>query len=136
MGPSDLQRKWIKRRSKMKHPSAMSKPKFELGSDLWSNALSVIPQKRPREREREREREHNVTQCSGKLRETIHWRLNKGSKLWNKLDKNVRNLKTINILAGTCSLRTNVEVRKTYHLTPQLAVNNTSVWFNGDLLNT
>jgi len=28
------------------------------------------------------------------------------------------------------------EARRTYHLTPQLAVNNTCVWFNGDLLRT
>ena len=28
------------------------------------------------------------------------------------------------------------EVRKTYHLTPQLAINNMCVWFSGDLLHT
>jgi len=28
------------------------------------------------------------------------------------------------------------EARKTYHLIPQLAVNNPCVWFNGDLLHT
>ncbi|KAK2144102.1 hypothetical protein LSH36_785g02025 [Paralvinella palmiformis] len=28
------------------------------------------------------------------------------------------------------------EARKTYHLIPQLATNNTCVWFNGDLLYT
>ena len=35
-------------KSKMKHPSDMPTPRFELGgSDLWSNALPVGPQRHP-----------------------------------------------------------------------------------------
>jgi len=37
---------------------------------------------------------------------------------------------------ASCRLRTKAEARQTYHLTPQLAVNETCVWFIGDLLHT
>ena len=37
---------------------------------------------------------------------------------------------------GAQLIRTKAEGRKIYHLTPQLAVNNTCVWIDGDLLHT
>jgi len=45
------------------------------------------------------------------------------------------NLEPETLKLGSNSLLT-VEARKTYDLTPQLALNNTCVLFNGDLLHT